>query len=68
MLRYRGKKLALNIVKELDSFPKVQEEIYEPSTYSNVIRKIIIKIINLHIFLSSLLKNVVHLCLIFLSI
>lgn len=40
MLRYRGKKLALNIVKELDSFPKVQEEIYEPSTYSNVIRKI----------------------------
>jgi len=43
MLRYRGKKLALNIVKELDSFPKVQEEIYEPSTYSNVICKIFIK-------------------------
>jgi len=43
MLRYRGKKLALNIVKELDSFPMVQEEIYEPSTYSNAIRKIIIK-------------------------
>lgn len=43
MLRYRGKKLALNIVKELDSFPKVQEEIYEPSTYSNVICKMIKK-------------------------
>jgi len=40
MLRYRGKKLALDIVKELDSFPKVQEEVYEPSTYSNVFRKI----------------------------
>lgn len=40
MLRYRGKKLALNIVKELDSFPKVQEEIYEPSTYRSVICKI----------------------------
>lgn len=39
MLRYRGKKLSLNIVKELDSFPKVQEEIYEQSTYSNVICK-----------------------------
>jgi len=42
MLRYRGKKLALNIVKELDSFPMVQEEIYEPSTYSTY-SKIIIK-------------------------
>lgn len=41
MLRYRGKKIeVLNIVKELDSFPKVQEEIYEPSTYSNIICKI----------------------------
>lgn len=40
MLRYRGKKIeALNIVKELDSFPKVLEEIYEPSTYSNIICK-----------------------------
>lgn len=39
MLRYRGKKSALSIVKEFDSFPKVQEEIYEPSTYSNVICK-----------------------------
>lgn len=41
MLRYRGKKLApLNIVKEFDSFPKVQEEIYEPSTYGNIICKL----------------------------
>jgi len=43
MLKYRGKKLALIIVKELDSFPKVQGEMYEPSTYSNVKHKIIIK-------------------------
>lgn len=43
MLRYRGKKLAaLNIVKELDSFPKVQEEIYEPSTFDNIICKLYI--------------------------
>lgn len=47
MLRYRGKKLSLNIVKELDSFPKVQEEIYEPSTYSNIICKIYTDFIDL---------------------
>lgn len=48
MLRYRGKKIAaLNIVKEFDSFPKVQEEIYEPSTYGNIICKLyIIKVLD----------------------
>ncbi|XP_022170355.1 endoplasmic reticulum-Golgi intermediate compartment protein 2 [Myzus persicae] len=52
MLRYRGKKLALNIVKELDSFPKVQEEIYEPSTYSNVILTVLISIFGLWLLIS----------------
>ncbi|XP_025421917.1 endoplasmic reticulum-Golgi intermediate compartment protein 2 isoform X2 [Sipha flava] len=54
MLRYRGKKSALNIVKEFDSFPKVQEEIYEPSTYSNVISTALVSIFGLWIIISEI--------------
>eukprot|EP00102_Acyrthosiphon_pisum_P022625 XP_016659835.1 PREDICTED: endoplasmic reticulum-Golgi intermediate compartment protein 2 [Acyrthosiphon pisum] len=54
MLRYRGKKFALNIVKELDSFPKVQEEIYELSSYSNVILTILISVFGLWLLISEI--------------
>lgn len=44
MLRYRGKKsAAIDLVKKFDSFPKIQEEIYEPSTYSNITCMITLK-------------------------
>ncbi|VVC43951.1 Hypothetical protein CINCED_3A015851 [Cinara cedri] len=55
MLRYRGKKItALNIVKELDSFPKVQEEIYEPSTYDNIILTALVALFGLWLIISQI--------------
>jgi len=52
MLRYRGKKFALDIVKELDSFPKVQEDAYEPSTYSSVTLTVLVSIFGLWLIIS----------------
>lgn len=55
MLRYRGKKsAAINLVKQFDSFPKVQEEIYEPSTYSNITCMINIKLCLFYVLVLSI--------------
>ncbi|XP_050529971.1 endoplasmic reticulum-Golgi intermediate compartment protein 2 isoform X2 [Daktulosphaira vitifoliae] len=53
MLRYRGKKINLNnIVKELDTFPKVQDEIYEQTSYANIILTILIMIFGFWLIIS----------------
>ncbi|XP_050426429.1 endoplasmic reticulum-Golgi intermediate compartment protein 2 isoform X2 [Adelges cooleyi] len=55
MLRYRGKKITLNnIVKELDTFPKVQDEIYEQSSYANLILTVLVAIFGLWLVISEI--------------